>query len=108
MIKVTDILPPPFEWCQVEGGAVDIEDASEYRGSKGGRFEVKSFLMAKYPITNAQYQVCSWMRRDGYRNEQWWLVLGICDAKWHKGSSRRQRKLDIEGENLPRTNVNLV
>ncbi len=48
-----------------------LEDASDNAGSKGGKFHVKRFWIAKYPITNAQYVVFE-NDEDGYLNTSWW------------------------------------
>jgi formylglycine-generating enzyme required for sulfatase activity len=61
---IPDILPPPFEWCNIPAGRVTLE-------RNAGTFEVKPFKMAKYPITYAQFQVFV-DASDGYKNDLWW------------------------------------
>jgi formylglycine-generating enzyme required for sulfatase activity len=64
---VSSILPPPFEWCEIPAGKVTIE----YSKADHKSFDVPQFWMAKYPITNAQYQVFV-DAEDGYRDPRWW------------------------------------
>jgi len=44
--SVADVLPPPFEWCEIPSGQVMIDNV---------KFPVKPFQMAKYLITHAQF-----------------------------------------------------
>src|SRR5687768_4969516 len=72
MSKVTEsILHPPFEWCYVNGGSVLLEDATQDGGTKGGPFQVNDFAIAKYPITNAQYEKFL-KSSNGFPNPLWW------------------------------------
>lgn len=64
--RVYDLLPEPFEWCEIPAGRVTIEDH--------GEFEVAAFEMAKYPITNAQYG--QFVEAGGYENQDWWTEAG--------------------------------
>jgi formylglycine-generating enzyme required for sulfatase activity len=57
------MLPPPFAWCAIPAGTVTLEH--------GGTFEVAAFDMARYPLTNAQFQVFI-AHADGYSNVAWW------------------------------------
>jgi formylglycine-generating enzyme required for sulfatase activity len=99
---VLAILPPPFEWCFVKGGAVVLEDASRYAGTAGGRFEVPDFLIAKYPITNAQYEIFV-VAKDGYDRAEWWDYSRHALA-WRKDNPQ-PRKILHSGDDLPRINV---
>jgi len=70
-------LPNPFEWVKISAGKVTIE---EY-----GKFDVPSFEISKYPITNAQFAL--FLEDGGYNNEHWWTKLGwqICkEEKWNE------------------------
>ncbi len=65
---VTDILPTPFEWCRIPEGMVEIIDPSDtLPDNASGQMRVNSFEIAKYPITNSQFQVFV-DAPDGYRN----------------------------------------
>ncbi len=96
------VLPQPFEWVAIPAGAVVLEDASEYEGTTGGRYDVPAFEMAKYPITNAQFQVFV-DAADGYRDAQWW---GYSDhaQRWRAGYGTR-KNTTFYGDDLPRTDV---
>ncbi|MGB1287558.1 MAG: SUMF1/EgtB/PvdO family nonheme iron enzyme [Aggregatilineales bacterium] len=66
-IKVTDILPQPFEWCDVPAGDF------LYGENKKALF-LPEFKIAKYPITYAQYQVFI-DEEDGFNDARWWEGL---------------------------------
>lgn len=55
---------PDIIWIEIPGGQVKLK-ALEHM------FEVKPFKIAKYPVTNAQFEVFL-MAEDRYRNEKWW------------------------------------
>lgn len=55
---------PDIDWVEITGGRVELE------GVKGA-FEVKPFSIARYPVTNIQYQAFV-EAKDGYRNVTWW------------------------------------
>ncbi|MEM6284252.1 MAG: SUMF1/EgtB/PvdO family nonheme iron enzyme [Chloroflexota bacterium] len=57
-----EILPGPFAWIDIPGGWVTIDGHGEY--------DVKPFMMAKYPVTNAQFAM--FMHAGGYNKEGWW------------------------------------
>ncbi len=62
MWGVENILPQPFEWVYIPPGNVTINNQT---------FSVDVFNIAKYPITNAQFEVFV-QAEDGYRNSKWW------------------------------------
>ena len=64
---VLDVLPEPFEWIDIPGGQVTLEDGL-------GTFDVPEFEIAKYPITNAQFQAFI-DAPDGYYDSKWWHGL---------------------------------
>ena len=66
--KITEgILHAPFEWCSIQGGPVTLENAMHYGGTQGGSVQVADFALARYPITNAQYDALprpsQWIRQ---------------------------------------------
>jgi formylglycine-generating enzyme required for sulfatase activity len=65
--RVPEILPPPFEWVEIPAGRVEIEGGY-------GMFDVPAFMIAKYPITNAQY--AKFIEAGGYRQKKWWTAAG--------------------------------
>jgi formylglycine-generating enzyme required for sulfatase activity len=102
--NILAILPPPFEWCEIPAGKVTLEDASKYDppGTKGGTYDVPAFAIAKYPITNVQYQVFV-EAKDGYRDPKWWDYSEHA-RKWRAENSKL-KDTGFEGDDLPRTNV---
>ena len=101
--EVTEsILHPPFEWCYVKGDSVILESATEYGGTKGGTFQVDNFAMAKYPITNAQYEKFL-QRSNGFSNPLWWEYSSEA-IQWRK-DHKHPKPTAFHGSALPRTRV---
>jgi formylglycine-generating enzyme required for sulfatase activity len=71
--RVTDILPPPFAWCEIPAGKVTLE-AGGYVPKGGQTFDVPAFAIAKYPVTNAQY--AKFIQAGGYHEKRWWTDAG--------------------------------
>lgn len=78
-MTIQTILPPPFEWIQIPAGKVTI-GYGDWEGESVNRqyvvkrtqdFQIESFSIAKYPVTNAQYDVFV-NHPDGYNNPKWW------------------------------------
>ncbi len=85
---ILDILPPPFEWCDIPAGRVTLEN-------KAGTFDVKPFKMAKYPITNAQFQGFI-DANDGLKDKRWWVgleerVMIPAESRWNIANHPRER-----------------
>jgi formylglycine-generating enzyme required for sulfatase activity len=57
----TTILPTPFDWIKIPG---------------------KSYSIAKYPITNAQY--AKFIEAEGYQNSNWWTNSGWAQCEKRK------------------------
>lgn len=72
--RVTDILPAPFAWIDIPSGEVTIAGYERSYVKEATLFNVASFVIAKYPITNAQY--IKFIEAGGYRNERWWTEDG--------------------------------
>ncbi|MBC6934741.1 MAG: hypothetical protein DWB42_02770 [Chloroflexi bacterium] len=79
------ILPPPFEWCLIPAGQVTLEEGG-YVPEGGQTFDVPAFAMAKYPITNAQFDVFA-RAKDGYRDAMWWDYSDEAKA-WRKQNAK--------------------
>lgn len=67
------ILPPPFDWVEVPGGQVTLEETGGYL-DKPADFHVESFQIAKYPITNAQFK--QFVDAGGYWHDSYWTEAG--------------------------------
>ncbi len=91
-ISAADLLPAPFEWCNIPAGKVEI---------KGQWFTLYGFRMAKYPVTHAHYQVFL-EADDGYADTAWWDYSRHAQT-WRAESSPRSSTYN--DEDMPRTNV---
>ncbi len=96
--RVEDILPPPFEWCEIPAGKVTLE--------KGGyleeptTFDVPAFAIAKYPITNAQF--AKFVEAGGYGERRWWTDAGWHQKEWDNWTEPRfWRKKEWNGVEYP-------
>ncbi len=70
--RVAQILGQPFAWCDVSAGSVRLERGG-YLAHNTTR-AVQSFKIAKYPITNAQFE--RFIRANGYNEPRWWTSEG--------------------------------
>src|SRR5882672_5173026 len=57
---------PLLEWLDIPAGQVTLDGNSE-------PFDIKPFRIAKYPVTNAQFQ--TFILDGGYSNSTWWEGL---------------------------------
>jgi len=104
---IPDFLPQPFDWCNIAGGKVTIcygdwED-DKYVVEHTQDFDVADFFMAKYPLTNAQYQIFV-DAKDGYADTNWWSYSGDAEI-WHKKSETRFTATGFTGDDHPRRNI---
>ena len=61
---------PDIDWVRIPPGEINLED-------NAGTFQVEPFYLARYPVTNAQFQAFI-DDPEGYVNPRWWAEL---DAK---------------------------
>jgi len=66
-IGLTEAGLPDIDWVSIPGGTVALEEDA-------GTFPVEPFHLARYPITNAQFQAFI-DAPDGYGNPAWWEGL---------------------------------
>ncbi|MBZ0284986.1 MAG: formylglycine-generating enzyme family protein [Anaerolineae bacterium] len=92
------ILPPPFEWCSIPAGKVTIE----YSPTDHKTFDVPASVIAKYPITNAQYQIFI-DAKHGYSDPRWWDYSDEAQS-WHSVKTKPLGLL-FPGDDLPRTRI---
>jgi formylglycine-generating enzyme required for sulfatase activity len=59
------LLPVPFDWCRIPAGKVTVNNTI---------FEVPTFEIAKYPVTNAQF--AKFIEAKGYQQQKWWTETG--------------------------------
>lgn len=91
---VIALIGEPFEWIHIKGGQVRLETKSEHA--------VADFAIARYALTNRQYQIFV-DAVDGYCESKWWDYSNEAQA-WREAHNR---PLDtaFAGDELPRTNV---
>ncbi|MBL8116114.1 MAG: SUMF1/EgtB/PvdO family nonheme iron enzyme [Anaerolineae bacterium] len=80
--NVLNLLPPPFEWLEIPAGEVILQDASANGGSAGGAYNVGTFYISRYAVTNAQYRVFLEDTK-GYASERWWSFSEEA-ARWRQ------------------------
>lgn len=84
---------PMLEWCEIPAGRVEI----------GGKtYTMEAFIMAKYPVTNAQFRLFI-DDPNGYSNPVWWAFSDKAKA-WRKDHPQPEDE-KYPGDNLPRVNV---
>lgn len=105
---VSKILPPPFEWCVIPAGWVTLEydeyalEQNEIIKEPTRAFYVDEFAIAKYPITNGQFQQFV-STPDGWRDPKWWDFADHA-REWRSEKSSPEQT-GFAGNDLPRTNV---
>jgi formylglycine-generating enzyme required for sulfatase activity len=105
---ITDILPPPFEWIGIPAGKVTIVGLRAAAASfvenryESKTYDVPSFAIARYPITNAQFQVFV-DAPDGYSDPRWWDYSRDAQA-WRRDYMQPHETPFAESDH-PRTNV---
>jgi formylglycine-generating enzyme required for sulfatase activity len=95
-------LAAPFEWCLVKGGKVALEDASDRGGTQGEVYIVNDFAIAKYLITNSQYERFV-VYENGYSNSEWWSFSP--EATQWRTTRRGAQATAFAGSDLPRTRI---
>lgn len=73
-----EILPAPFAWISIPAGRVTLGGRVGANGGyikKSVSFDVSTFDIAKYPLTNAQYKL--FIEAGGYTQDQWWTKAGL-------------------------------
>ncbi len=100
--EVRSIIGEPFEWIEIPEGIVSLEDSTHYGGSADGKYHVNHFAIARYPITNTQYQVFI-KAVDGYSNPQWWEYSQHA-IEWYQ-KKKPPEETSAAVTDLPRTNL---
>ncbi len=103
---IPDFLPQPFDWCAIPAGKVTIGYGDwkdqKYVVERTQDFNIPDFFIAKYPLTNAQYDVFV-NAKDGYANTDWWAYSD--DAKAWRKNNWKPRETGFKGDAHPRTNI---
>jgi formylglycine-generating enzyme required for sulfatase activity len=77
---------PDMDWVEIPGG--------EFLYQENERRRIKTFYMARYPVTNAQYEAFL-NAEDGYSDDRWWEGLSAPDRSrprpsWTESNSPRE------------------
>jgi formylglycine-generating enzyme required for sulfatase activity len=90
---------PLLDWCEVQPGMVSVDTAPANSAPKWESHFVDVFKIAKYPITNAQYQA---FLKDvhGYYDPQWWNFSPQA-KEWRKRNPHPQPP-HFKGDERPR------
>jgi hypothetical protein len=76
---------PNIVWIDIPGGSVKLEEVDRV-------FKVEPFCIAKYQVTNIQFEAFL-KAEDGYRNEEWWRDIEHHEAaqpSWQEANSPRE------------------
>lgn len=74
------VFPAPFSWVSIPGGKTTLTDLGGYLENHI-ELEIAPFDLAKYPITEAQFQAFV-DARDGYSMDTWWSYSDAAQL-WH-------------------------
>jgi len=94
--KIFKYLPKPFSWCVVPSGIVRISKTGLPPAGIQTTVE-EPFLIAKYPITNAQFSV--FIDDGGYQKRNYWM-----DAGWNikvRENWSKPKEIDNPRVNFP-------
>jgi hypothetical protein len=67
-VSLTTVGLPDIDWIEIPGGKVKLKEG-KWRAQR-----VRPFKIARYPVTNIQFQAFV-DAEDGYGNEKWWADL---------------------------------
>ena len=99
---VTGFNMPLLDWCQVEQGYIQINNPEDNQ-TTGKPIFIKEFSMAKYPVTNAQFQMFIEDPK-GYANPQWWRFSRA--AYTWRVENGDSTSATFQGDERPREQVN--
>ncbi len=97
--SINEILPSPFTWCAIEGGAVELVEPREVEDIYQTNFVVESFQLSKYPITNTQYQAFV-DAPDGFKDQTWWDFAPLA-SHWRE-RMKEPTAFKVIDPNIPR------
>jgi len=104
--RAYDLLPQPFEWVPIPAGKVTIGygdwENGQYVVKRTQDFHIESYAIAKYPVTNAQYEVFV-KHPDGYKNPKWWDYSD--EAKQWRAGRPDMEKSYFDGGDCPRETI---
>lgn len=101
MLHLTELLPAPLGWIDIPAGVVRLTATGGYL-MKAAVQQIPAFCVARYPVTNAQYQVFV-DAADGYGNPTWWTFSDDALLWW--AGHPRAKPIQYGGADDPRTHV---
>ena len=93
---------PLLEWCNVPEGYIQIDNPEDEQ-SAGKPIFISAFSMAKYPVTNTQFQMFIDDLK-GYANPQWWRFSRAA-YNW-RIENNAPSPSTFQGDERPREQVN--
>jgi formylglycine-generating enzyme required for sulfatase activity len=82
---------PDIQWIEIEPGKVKLVGVEQMLEAAEQVFEVKHFRIAKYPVTNVQFD--AFVKDGGYRSNEWWEGIkqtdGPAEPSWKEANSPR-------------------
>lgn len=94
---------PLLEWCDILAGPVRIKYMDEQNTVRDVRtVEVRALQMARYPVTNAQYQLFL-NDPSGYANPRWWQFSP--HARHWRMNNPQPKPASYKGDERPRERV---
>jgi formylglycine-generating enzyme required for sulfatase activity len=106
--RITTLQIPMLEWITIPAGLLLITEASQSNGQQKPlrnaqhSLQVDAFKLAKFPVTNQQYQYFL-DAEDGYTNPRWWGYSPYAQAWFQANPVSAQGQ--YKGEERPRENV---
>jgi formylglycine-generating enzyme required for sulfatase activity len=95
-------LLPMLQWCHIPWGIVHVSSIANDDAFGEQTVRVDNFVIGKYPVTNAQFDVF-FNVEDGYHNPRWWQFSE--QAKNWFDSQATPLRSKFSGDELPRENV---
>ena len=83
------LMVPDIAWVEVPAGVFIYGEGKERETRR-----LDSFRMAKYPVTNAQYQC--FIDDDGYADERWWRDLKRPEPEESQWSQANRPRTDVD------------
>jgi formylglycine-generating enzyme required for sulfatase activity len=93
---------PLFEWCYVPEGYIQLDNPEDNQVA-GKPIFISAFKMAKFPVTNAQFQMFVDDPK-GYANPQWWRFSRAA-YNW-RIENEEPSPSTFQGDERPREQVN--
>ncbi len=101
LLDLMTLLPAPLGWIDIPAGTVRLDDIGGYL-TQPLLTQVPAFTMARYPVTNAQYQVFV-DALDGYSHPDCWTFSDAALLWW--AEHPRAKPVQYGSPTDPRTHI---